>query len=216
MIRNTIALCLALGLAHGRALAQDLAAVVQGVEATYGEVTSLQAGFVQVSRSTAMGETKQRGKVWLERPRKMRWAFTQPPGKLFVTDGSTMWVWSKADNQVIISLVVSPPGGDMTQLLDNLGKLDDLFIVELLETTGLGAKGSLVLGLTPKREGNLQRIELRVSKQDYTVEQVKTVDGFGNEVELNFHNVKTNVKIPGSRFSFDVPKGAQIIRTEGP
>ena len=198
---------------QAKAFAADVDTVIKGVESAYSDVTTLQAGFVQISRSAAMGETKQKGKVALERPRKMRWTFTQPPGKLFVTDGATMWIWSKADNQVVISNVAGGQGkGDMTQLLDNLDKLGELFDVQLQED----GKASYVLDLTPKQEGNIQRIELKVSKNQYMVEQVKTIDGFGNEVELRFHGVKTNGKVPSSSFSFEVPSGAQVLQADGP
>jgi outer membrane lipoprotein carrier protein len=195
------------------ARADDVQTVISGIESTYGNISSLQASFVQINRSAAMGETKQKGKLSLERPRKMRWAFTQPPGKLFVTDGSTMWVWSKADNQVIISPVSGgAAGGGMTQLLDSLDRLSELFAVELME----GGAKFYQLKLTPRNQGNVKRVELTVSRKGYTVEQIRTVDSFDNEMELSLQNVKTNLVLPGSSFSFEIPPNAQVIKTDGP
>jgi len=216
LFRTTCALILGIGLRSGIARADDVNTVIQGIESTYGEVNSLQANFVQINRSSAMGEVKLRGRVELERPRKMRWSFTQPPGKLFVTDGTTMWVWSKSDNQVVISTGVGQGGGNMTQLLDDLNKLGELFTVELMSSAAGPEQRSYVLSLTPKQENSVQRIELRVSRKHFSVEKVKTIDGFGNEVELSFSHVKTNIEIPDSRFSFDVPSGAEVVRTDGP
>jgi chaperone LolA len=213
LIRATITLLVGLFVSMPLAWAEDVETVIKGIESTYGNISNLQASFVQINRSAAMGETKQKGKLSLERPRKMRWAFTQPPGKLFVTDGSTMWVWSKADNQVIISRVAGGPAkGDMTQLLDSLNKLGELFEVELMEGGGKYYR----LKLTPKNQGNVTRIELKVSRKGYTVEQIRTVDGFDNEMELSLHNVKTNVDLPRSSFTFEVPSSAQVIKTDGP
>ena len=213
LLRKIVPVFIALVLTSGAALADDVSTVIAGVESTYGKVSSLEASFVQISRSPSMGETKQKGKLILERPRKMRWSFTRPPGKLFVTDGATMWIWSKADNQVIISSAApGAGGGDMTQLLDSLDKLGELFEVELLA----GTSKSFQLKLTPRKQGNVQSIELMVSRKGYSVEQIKTLDGFGNELDLSFHGVKTNTKVASSSFSFDLPEGAQVIRTDGP
>jgi outer membrane lipoprotein-sorting protein len=124
-----------------------------------------------------------------------------------------MWVWSKADNQVIISPVAGGPArGDMTQLLDSLNNLGELFEVELMEGGGKFYR----LKLTPKNQGNVTRIELMVSRKGYTVEQIRTVDGFDNEMELSLQNVKTNVDLPKSSFTFEVPSSAQVIKTGGP
>jgi len=213
LIRATMTLLMGLSVSMPLAWAEDVETVIEGIESTYGNISSLQASFVQINRSAAMGETMQKGKLSLERPRKMRWAFTKPPGKLFVTDGSTMWVWSKADNQVIISPVAAVAAkGDMTQLLDSLDKLGELFGVELMEGSGKYYQ----LKLTPKNQGNVKHIELVVSRKGYTVQKIKTVDGFDNEMELSLQNVKTNIDIPMSSFSFEVPSNAQVIKTDGP
>ena len=111
----------------------DVDAVIKSVEAAYKDVQTLKADFVQVTRSKAMGdETRQRGKVRLKRPKKMRWVFTQPASQEFVTNGDTMWVWSAADNQVIVSKGAAGGGSGVSQLLDDLNRLGELFDVELL------------------------------------------------------------------------------------
>ena len=67
--------------------------VVRGIESTYEGVESLRAEFVQTTRSAALGEgQKQRGRMEIKRPSKMRWDFQRPEPRLFVTNGERMWV----------------------------------------------------------------------------------------------------------------------------
>ena len=163
-------------------------------------------------------ETRQRGKVQLLRPRKMRWSFTNPPGKLFVTNGETMWVWSETDNQVIVSKGMGQGGGGMSQLLEDLDKISDLFDVSMIKSVAGPEKRSYVLSLTPKSESqaSFQKLELTLSKKKFTVEKVVMIDAFDNEVELSFSQVRTNVPLGEDVFSFVVPEGAQVIRADGP
>jgi outer membrane lipoprotein carrier protein len=189
--------------------------VIKGVEAAYRDVQTLRADFVQVTRSSAMGdETKQKGRVQLKRPKMMRWVFTQPQGKLFVTNGETMWVWSQEENQVIVSKGVGASSGGMGQLLDDLNRLGDLFDVVILPEQVKA--GSIVLGLTPKQETSFQSLKLQLDQKTYVVQQVVMVDAFANEVELSFSQVKFNVEMTASEFMFDVPAGAQVLNADGP
>jgi len=192
----------------------DVSAVIQGVEAAYKDVRTLRADFVQVTRSKAMGdETRQRGRVKLKRPRKMKWVFTQPAGKEFVTNGETMWVWSAAENQVIVSKGVAG-GQGMSQLLDDLNRLSELFDVTLLDSSG--KPNSVLLSLQPKQDAGFQSLQLRLAKKNYTVQEVVMVDAFSNEVHLTFNAVKNNVAIDDGQFNFVVPDGAQVLNTDGP
>lgn len=193
------------------------AELVAAVEATYATVTSLRADFVQVTRSASMGqETRQKGKVSLERPRKMRWDFSQPDTSTFVTDGSTMWVYSSANNQVIVSQVqTGTQGGNMTQLLDDLNHLDELFTVTLVDGAGNAAKSTYVIDLVPRQNNGFKKLRLTLTKKKYEVQQVLLTDQFDNQVDLSFSQVKINQDIPDSLFSFQVPAGAVVIRTDG-
>jgi len=193
----------------------DVDAVIKGVEAAYKDVQTLKADFVQVTRSKAMGdETRQRGKVRLKRPKMMRWVFTQPAGQEFVTNGDTMWVWSEADNQVIVSKGVASGGSGMSQLLDDLNRLSELFHVELLDNKG--RPNTVLLGLKPKTDAGFQSLKLRLMKKSYLVDEVVMIDAFGNEVQLSFNLLKTNTPIEDAEFTFAVPDGAQVLNTDGP
>ena len=193
----------------------DVDAVIKGVEAAYKDVQTLKADFVQITRSKAMGdETRRRGKVRLKRPKKMRWVFTQPTGQEVVTNGETMWVWSAADNQVIVSKGVAAGGSGVSQLLDDLNRLGELFNVEILESKG--RPNTILLGLKPKTDAGFQSLKLRLMKKSYLVDEVVMIDAFGNEVQLTFNMVKTNAPLEDSEFNFVVPDGAQVLNTDGP
>lgn len=190
--------------------------LVAAVESTYAGVNSLKADFVQVSRSASMGqETRQRGQVTLKRPRKMRWDFNQPDASSFVTDGATMWVYSSASNQVIVSPVSAGAGG-MTQLLDDLNQLDELFNVTIVDGAGNSAKGTYVLDLVPKTpSSNFKKLRLTLTKKKYMPEAVLLTDTFDNQVELTFSQVRVNQDIPDAEFNFKAPKGATVVNTGG-
>jgi outer membrane lipoprotein carrier protein len=215
-VLGTFAIVLATLCAHPAvAETTDVNQVINGVEAAYKDVQTLRADFVQITRSKAMGdETKQKGKVMLRRPRMMRWEFTQPAGNLFVTNGEKMWVWSAPENQVIISSGMGGGSNGMSQLLEDLNRLGDIFNVELLPEEG--KNGSVLLGLKPKQDAGFQSLRLRLEEKTYLVQSVVMVDAFGNEVDLRFNQVRTNVAFNDSDFSFEVPKGAQVLNADGP
>ncbi len=221
-LRSFFALLLSSLLMCSPAMAQDFAAlgsvdeIVKAVESVYGGVEALQAEFVQISRSAALGdESRQKGKVVVKRPRKMRWEFTSPDKKLFLTDGATMWIWSPADNQVIVYKDFSASGSDVTGLLSDLNKLNELFEVELVADEG--GDRSYVLDLTPKGEGagNFKQLRISFTKRKLLVDQVLLTDQFDNVTDLTFTQVKLDAKVDDSSFVFEIPSGAEVITPEG-
>ncbi|MFH1467740.1 MAG: outer membrane lipoprotein carrier protein LolA [Pseudomonadota bacterium] len=190
--------------------------IVHGVEQVYGQAECLQADFTQVSRSAALGdEQRQKGKVAVKRPRKMRWEFTSPDKKLFVTDGQTMWIWSPSDNQVIVYKDFSGGSSDVTGLLSDLSKINELFEVTLVPSEGVGQ--SYVLDLKPRSAdaGNFKQLQITFSRRKLLVERVVLTDQFDNLTDLTFSQVKLDAKVPDGDFTFEVPAGAQVITPEG-
>lgn len=211
--RHALALLLAVASAPAAA-APTVDQVVSGVESAYKDVRTLQADFSQVVSSATMGAgPAQTGVIKLARPRKMRWDFVTPDDKLFVTDGATMWVYTPADKQVFISEDLGGGDGNVEQLLDSLDKLDELFEVRLLEPA---SPQSVRLDLRPRAAtAQFKSLELELSADGYRLQRLVLVDAFDTRTELAFSNLVLNPSLPDAAFTFQVPDGIAVIRSDG-
>lgn len=190
--------------------------IVAQVEATYKSVQSLKADFVQVSRSAAMGEgEKQRGRIQLMRPRLMRWDFTQPEVRLFVTDGRTMWVYSPSEKQVFVTEDLGTDAGGVDQLLSTLENLEEFFEVKLIDSPTVGERRVHVLELTPRKASGFKHLRIELTRGKYELERLVIVDAFDNETEMSFSNLKLNAPIASTEFTFQAPEGTQVVRADG-
>lgn len=195
----------------------ELAGFIAQIESTYQDVQSLGADFVQVTRSVAFGEEPpQKGKVWLQRPQKMRWEFSGSDAKLFVTDGNQMWIHAPADNQChVYKDLGASGGGGLEDLLTNLDQLDELFSVEMLDDGRKSGRQAVTLMLTPHQEANFKHLRLVVARKKLTLEELTIIDPFDNETLLTFSGMKLNVEIPKERFVFVPPEGCEVVSPDG-
>lgn len=221
LVQMIAAVLLLIGLVASPAIAADaepttVEDLVAEIEKTYGDVQSVRADFVQVSRSAVAGEHKTKGKVSLKRPRLMKWDSTKEPGgSLFVTNGEKMWIYSPTDSQVLVYSDLSQAGGGAPfDLLDSLENLTEHFDVKLESSEGGKDRKSFVVVLTPKAEGQYKSIRLVLSKRKYEIESITLTDAFGGETEFIFSKVQTNSEIPDSEFDFTAPAGAEVIEAD--
>jgi outer membrane lipoprotein carrier protein len=187
------------------ATAAEKEEIIKAIESKYADVTVMQADFTQTTRSALFGAEQQRGDVTLKRPSMMRWNFTNE--KQFVTDGKTMWIYTRADNQVIKYDDVSTSTSTADSLLQSLDKLSEIFKVEVEPVDS----GQHVLVLLPNGENSqFKKIRLTLSSE-FLVDHVVVTDAFENVTELKFTNMKLNVQVKDSLFQFDIPSGAEVI-----
>ena len=188
----------------------DTAALVAKVEAKYAAVETMHASFVQTTKSELFGDEKQAGTVVIKRPTKMRWIFPDA-GKQFITDGSTMWVYTEPDKQVIRFDDVAQQADAAQSLLQSLDKLDELFHVE---GAAPPAEGKHAFELKPRAEGQVKKIDL-VLTADLLVEHVVITDAFDSVTEMEFSDVKLGEDAPDALFGFVVPEGVEVITSSG-
>lgn len=196
---------------------QTVEELVTQVQAAYTDVTSLRADFVQVTRSATMGEQKQRGKVSLERPKKMKWDSALQGGPVFITDGQRMWLYTPAEKQVLVYDDLSQAGGaGMFDLLNGLNNLSEYFEVALDPADAAKERKNITAVLTPREaDSQFKQIRLVFSKKKYEIQQITTVDAFGVETEISFTAIKLNQDIPDEEFTFEAPKGVEVINAGG-
>lgn len=185
--------------------------LVDAVEATYAGATSIRADFLQVDKSKALGtEIRQRGRILLERPRKVRVDMGIPVTQTYVSDGTTQWAYSVKDKQVYQSQDLGGSGG-MGILLEDLSRLGDLFDVTILPETA-ETKQSVVVKLTPRQAGAFKSLQLTLSKQKYGLQELVLVNQMDDVTSMTFSNVIMNKDIPDTEFSFVVPPGVKVVK----
>ena len=74
--------------------------LLKGVETRYNRATTLQVLFREEYTPPGPGggpaRRSESGRLVLQKPGRMRWDYSQPKGKLFISDGKFMWLYTPA------------------------------------------------------------------------------------------------------------------------
>lgn len=179
-------------------------AVVDKIEAKYKTVDTIEATFVQAKKDS-FGEVKQEGDLVLRRPTKMRWRFTSGDEQMFVSDGSTLWIYTKAENQVLKISDTSQASSSANTFLTSLDSLDEIFMIAALPD-----ESGHTLALTPRGGSMYKRIQLSVTAE-LVLERAIFEDKYGNVTDLAFADVVLNGQVDPKTFVFEIPEGAKVI-----
>jgi len=199
-----------LAAAEAAPTAPDLDALLAGLKATYADAEALQADFTQVTRSEHFGEgLVQTGQITLGRPRMMRIAFAGEAGSLFLSDGADLYVYSPLGNQVIITPDLAEKSDGVTDLLSSLSALEERFEIALLPSEG----AAIELSLTPKDGAQIASMQLSMTTE-YQLTSLAVTDAFDSTTEMRFSNLIMNPDLPEGVFTFAIPEGASVIRSD--
>ncbi|MEK7405969.1 MAG: outer membrane lipoprotein carrier protein LolA, partial [Acidobacteriota bacterium] len=151
---------------------------------------------------------KESGEAFLRKPGRMRWAYSSPQGKLFVTDGKYAWLYTPGSNQVE-KTPIKQTDDLRAPLAFLLGKLEfqrdfkrfiwrpegaDYWVVAEPKSDQLAYREVEFL-VTPE----FQIRRLRVTGQDRSV------------MEFRFDRERLNPPLSEKLFQFDPPPGAVVI-----
>ena len=127
-----------------------------------------------------------------------------------VTDGTTSWVYSKADKQVLVNDAVA----DETTFspADFFTHYPDRFNVAVDGKESIAGVSHDRLRLTPKNaEAFLQEVILFVRGTDALPTRVQLVDGNGTTIVFDLRDVEINPRLGNDAFRFVPPSGAEIV-----
>ncbi len=204
------------GAVGAAAQAPSAAEIASQVQQKYDSVRDFSADFTHEAESGVLRKKLvERGSVMVKKPGKMRWAYKAPEEKLFVSDGSRMYMHTPADNQVIVSPVPADDQATTAVLfLTGKGKLTRDFTVSLTE--GAPA-GTYVLKLQPKlQERDYDWLQLVVDRSTFQIRSLTAADKQGTRSTFTFSNFKENVGLPDKTFQFNIPRGADVIQAGQP
>lgn len=77
----------------------SLDATLAGVEARYNRARTLQVLFQEQYTPPGRPRRTEAGTLQLRKPGRMRRDYSQPKGKLFISDGKALWLYTPSDNR---------------------------------------------------------------------------------------------------------------------
>jgi len=217
-MRVTALICAAIAallVSSGEARQQTASEVAAALQAKYDTIRDFSADFTQQWESGVLKrKITERGKLQVKKPGRMRWDYTDPEKKLFVSDGAKIYFWVPADNQVTRSAVPKQDEATTAILfLVGKGNLTRDFNVSFAPNA---PAGTYALRLDPKlRERDYEWLILVVDQKTLQIRSLTAADRQGSQSRYEFSNFKENKGIPDSTFAFKIPKGADVIDADG-
>lgn len=196
-----------------RADADTAGELARALQQRYRGIRDFSADFVHTYRGGVLRtQTTERGTVLIKKPGLMRWVYTSPEKKEFVSDGRKVYSYIPADRQVMVTTV---PLEDQatTPALFLAGKGD--ITRDFTATYAEAPAGSSALKLTPRRpEAEYEYLTVTLSPQTLQIRALTTRDRQGGDSTLTFSNLKENQGLSDKQFAFRIPRGVDVI-TDG-
>ncbi|WP_052365517.1 outer membrane lipoprotein chaperone LolA [Halotalea alkalilenta] len=149
------------------------------------------------------------GHMWLARPGKFRWEVNAPYSQTVVSDGAQVYMYDPDLEQVTVRAldpkVTSTPAlllsGSAGELTSNYG-------------VSMRAQGDTeIFSLSPRGNDSLFE-SLEMTFQGQRLTGLDLVDATGQRTEIGFDSIEQNGSVDDSRFAFQIPEGADVIREQ--
>lgn len=185
------------------------------IEEKYKKITSWHADFIQTTFIEMLEQNlDKKGTIHAERPNKIKIEYLTEPQKIYVTNGSKLWIYKKDKktavqfddpNRMIDKEALSFLNGlqnmsELFNVFDNLKEPDEYFKIK--------NQNLKKLFLLPKNENSsVLRIVIGVNAESLLVEEAVLFNISGNVTYYQFQNIKTDEKFPANHFELpDQPK----------
>ena len=186
-------------------------AVARSLQRRYDEIRDFSADFTHTYRGGVLRTVvTERGIMAVKRPGMMRWRYTSPEEKIFVSDGVKMYAYIPRDRQVIVSTL--PPAEEAPTpalFLAGQGNLSRDFDASWANDQ---RAGTYRIRLVPHRESaDYASLVVTLSPATLQIQEFSSVDRQGGRSTFSFSNLKENQGLPDKQFAFSMPQGVDIL-----
>lgn len=186
----------------------NLDALLRSVELRYNRAQTLQVSFTETYSGPNRPRRSESGTLYLRKPGRMRWDYTSPAGKLFISDGKWLYLYTPGNPQA--EKMQLKESEDMrAPLAFLLGKLH--FDKDFKNLQARPEADGTVVTAEPKSD-NLPYTKVDfVVTPDFRLRRVQ-VTGFDKSIlDYSFENEKRNPVLDAKLFKFQPPAGVELV-----
>jgi outer membrane lipoprotein carrier protein len=192
---------------------QDPTALATKVQQRYNGIRDFQGEFVQTYEGGVLRtKTTEQGTVAIKRPGRMRFTYTKPERKEFVSDGVRLYTHLVADKQVIVS--PAPDASDDSIPALFLAGQSDLardYVASFTPLPG-AATGLTTLKLVPRKpHADYDSLGIGIDPKTLQIQFLTAVDKQGGRSSFSFSNLKENRGLSDKDFVFRIPRGVDVV-----
>jgi outer membrane lipoprotein carrier protein len=186
------------------------------IQQKYDKVRDFTADFTQTYQGGVLRKTStEKGTLQVKKPGRMRWEYTSPEQKLFVSDGQKIYSYIPADRQVIVSSVPTDDRAT-TAVLFLVGK-GDLARDFNVSYAAAAAPDTIALKRDPKsRQADYDWLELVVDRESLQIRTLIAAEREGGRSTFQFSNYRENTGLADKIFTFKIPRGVDVVNADAP
>lgn len=190
----------------------NTSALLKGIEQRYNRAQTLQVQFSESYTVQGRPRKGESGELTLRKPGRMRWDYTNPAGKLFVSDGKDVYLYTPEANRVEKTKLKA--SDDMrAPMAFLLGKLDFAKDFRDFEVKPDGTN-YLVVARAKSDKLPYERVQMLVTP-DYEIQRL-VINGQDQSIlTFQFSGERVNPPVDDSQFKFQMPAGATLVAPEG-
>jgi outer membrane lipoprotein carrier protein len=187
------------------------------LQTRYDAIRDFSADFVHVYEGGLLRKRAiERGTVLIKKPGLMRWTYTDPEKKEFVSDGIKLYAYVPQDKQVIVSsLPAADQAASPVLFLAGKGRLTRDFAVNYADAPDAPAATYAVKLVPRERQTEYDWLILIVDRQTLGLRRLVTVDEQGGRSTFTFSNLRENVGLADREFVFKIPRGVDVVTDSG-
>ena len=190
----------------------DIAGTLKGIENHYNRAQTLTLSFAETSKQQGR-QRVEKGDLFLRKPGRMRWQYTAPAGKLFVSDGKFIYSYTPQDNRAE-KMKMKETDDMRAPLAFLLGRLE--FNKDFREFRARAEDGGTFITAIPKSD-KLPYTEVSfLAAPDFTIRRLEVKGQDNSLLQFTFENEKQNPPVPDTLFRFTPPPGAEYVDSSNP
>jgi outer membrane lipoprotein carrier protein len=193
--------------------------LLKAIESRYNRAQSLKLDFSETYTPSGRPAQSESGVLYLRKPGRMRWDYTSPEGKIFLSDGKDVFLYTPGDRTAEKTRLKESE--DMrAPLAFLLGKLN--FEKEFRSFSTRPEADSDALGGAPHGDAiwiiahpkstNLAYTEVAfLASADGSIHRVQVTGQDHSKLDFTFSNEKLNAPVSPGLFAFHPPPGVEVV-----